>query len=112
MKKDKHLILRGPSYSLKRRVPVEYHRVDDREVVWISLDTDSLVQTAEKGSYPEVVCATEDGLEQRALYGPTGLMQTGGPVGKGTLNPHAYDKAVMSKLWDVSEEATDFDWGI
>lgn len=70
-----------------------------------------MVQSAEKGSYPEVMCATEDGLEQRALYGPTGRMQFVGPVGKGTLNAHAYDKAVMSKLWDVSEEATGFVWG-
>lgn len=71
-----------------------------------------MVQSAEKGSYPEVMCATEDGLEQRALYGPTGRMQFVGPVGKGTLNAHAYDKAVMSKLWDVSEEATGFVWGL
>ena len=31
-----------------------------------------MVQSAEKGAWPEVMCATEDGLEQRALYGPTG----------------------------------------
>lgn len=58
------------------------------------------------------MCATENGLEQRALYGPTGGMQTSGPVGKGTLNPHAYDKAVMEKLWVVSETATGFSWNI
>tara|TARA_X000000950_G_scaffold156522_1_gene191945 strand:+ start:542 stop:661 length:120 start_codon:yes stop_codon:yes gene_type:complete len=39
-------------------------------------------------------------------------MQTGGPVGKGTLNPHAYDKPVMEKLWTVSEKATGFHWEI
>lgn len=71
-----------------------------------------MVQTAEQGSYPEVMCATEDGLAQRALYGPTGRLEVVGPVGKGTLNPHAYDKAVMAKLWDVSEEATGFEWSI
>ncbi|MBU2983147.1 SDR family oxidoreductase [Lentibacter algarum] len=69
-----------------------------------------MVQSAERGAYPEVMCATEDGLEQRALYGPTGRMEFVGPVGKGTLNPHAYDKAVMEKLWTVSEEATGFNW--
>lgn len=69
-----------------------------------------LVQTAEKGSYPEVMCATENGLEQRALYGPTGRLEVVGPVGKGTLNAHAYDKAVMSQLWDVSEKAVGFEW--
>ena len=69
-----------------------------------------LVQSAEKGSYPEVMCATQDGLEQRALYGPTGRMEWTGPVGKGTLEPYAYDKAVMMKLWDRSEKETGFEW--
>lgn len=69
-----------------------------------------LVQSAEKGSWPEVMCATENGLEQRALYGPTGLAEFVGPVGKGTLHPHAYDKPVMVELWDVSEKATGFAW--
>ncbi len=69
-----------------------------------------LVQSAEKGSWPEVMCATEDGLEQRALYGPTGFLEFVGPVGKGTLNAHAYDKAVMQRLWDVSENATGYNW--
>ena len=69
-----------------------------------------LVQSAEKGSYPEVMCATQDGLEQRALYGPTGRMEWTGPVGKGTLEPYAHDKAVMAKLWDRSEKETGFEW--
>ena len=69
-----------------------------------------LVQTAEKGAYPEVMCATEDELEQRALYGPTGRMEFVGPVGKGTLNAHAYDKDVMVRLWAVSERETGFHW--
>ncbi|WP_394177964.1 SDR family oxidoreductase [Yoonia maritima] len=71
-----------------------------------------LVQSAEKGSWPEVMCATEQGLEQRALYGPTSRMEFVGPVGKGTLHPHAYDKAIMTKLWDISEKATGFNWRV
>ena len=71
-----------------------------------------LVQTAEKGSYPSVMCATKDGLAQRALYGPTGFIQFVGPVGKGTLNAHATDKPVMERLWSVSEEKTNFKWKI
>ena len=71
-----------------------------------------MVQSAEKGSYPEVMCATQDGLEQRALYGPTGRMEWTGPVGKGTLEPYAYDKAIMTKLWDRSEKETGFQWNI
>lgn len=79
--------------------------------VWWLMTKTPMVQTAEQGSYPEVMCATEDALtEQRALYGPTGLLQFVGPVGRGTLNPHAYDKPVMERLWRVSEEAVGFKW--
>ncbi len=71
-----------------------------------------MVQSAEKGSWPEVMCATEDGLEQRALYGPTGRAEFVGPVGKGTLHPHAYDKPVMERLWALSEEKTSLSWSL
>lgn len=81
-----------------------------RLIFWLMTKT-PLVQTAEKGSYPEVMCATEDSLtEQRALYGPTGRMEVVGPVGRGTLNAHAYYKVVMTRLWDESEKAVGFDW--
>lgn len=79
-------------------------------LAWWLMSKSPMVQTAEKGAYPEVMCATESGLEQRALYGPTGRMEFVGPVGKGTLHPHAHDKTVMSNLWDVSEKATGFSW--
>jgi len=69
-----------------------------------------LVQSAENGAYPEVMCATEDGLEARALYGPTGRNEWVGPVGKGTLEPYAYEKPVIERLWDLSEQETGFDW--
>jgi NAD(P)-dependent dehydrogenase (short-subunit alcohol dehydrogenase family) len=78
---------------------------------WLMTKT-PMVQTAERGAYPEVMCATEDGLTQRALHGPTGRMEFVGPVGKGTLNPHAHDKPVMARLWDVSEKATGFAWDL
>lgn len=69
-----------------------------------------MVQSAEQGAYPEVMCATRDGLEQRAFYGPTGRMEWVGPVGKGTLEPFAHDKAVMERLWERSERETGFHW--
>ncbi|GAA1950787.1 SDR family oxidoreductase [Microbacterium aquimaris] len=71
-----------------------------------------MVQSAEKGSYPEVMCATEDGLEQRALYGPTGRNEWVGPVGKGTLEPFAYDKNTTRRLWDLSEKEVGFEWNL
>lgn len=80
--------------------------------VWWLMTKSPMVQTAEKGAFPEVMCATENALEERALYGPTGRMEFVGPVGKGTLEPHAYDKTVMERLWEVSETATGFRWNI
>ncbi len=71
-----------------------------------------LVQSAEKGAYPEVMCATEDGLKQRAYYGPTGFMNFGGPVGEGKLEPFAHDSEVIARLWEVSERATSYIWPV
>jgi NAD(P)-dependent dehydrogenase (short-subunit alcohol dehydrogenase family) len=39
-----------------------------------------LAQSAEKGSWPEVMCATEKGLESAKYYGPTRLEMVG-PIG-------------------------------
>ncbi len=81
--------------------------------IWWFMTKTPMVQTAEQGSYPEVMCATEETLtDQRALYGPTGRMEAVGPVGRGTLNPHAYVKDVMVQLWSVSEKATGFSWKV
>lgn len=80
-----------------------------RFIFWLMTKT-PIVQSAEKGAYPALMCATEDGLEQRAFYGPTGFIQFVGPVGKGTLNAHAYDKATMQRLWDISAQETATVW--
>lgn len=81
-------------------------------IMWWLMTKLPLVQTAEKGAYPEVMCATQSGLEQRAIYGPTGRMEMVGPVGNGTLEPYAHDKAVMAKLWDRSEKETGYSWAV
>lgn len=79
-------------------------------IIFRLMSLSPLVQSAEKGAYPEVMCATEDGLEQRALYGPTGRLEWVGPVGRGTLEPFAFDKPTMVRLWDRSEKETGFSW--
>ena len=73
-----------------------------------------LVQSAEKGAYPEVMCATESEeiLNEKAYYGPTGLMQWKGPVGECRQEPHAQDMEVASKLWDRSEKEVNFTWNL
>ena len=63
-----------------------------------------LTQSAEKGAYPELMCATEDNLDQKGFYGPTGRSFWTGPVGEHKIEPHAKDMAVAKKLWDHSEE--------
>ncbi|MEM7532901.1 MAG: SDR family oxidoreductase [Chloroflexota bacterium] len=80
--------------------------------VWWLMTKSPMVQTAEKGAYPEIMCATEEGLEQRAFYGPTGRMEFVGPVGEGTLEPYAHDKGTMVKLWERSEEETGYKWDL
>lgn len=64
-----------------------------------------MVQSAEKGSYPALMCATEPSLDQSKFYGPTGRNYWTGPVGECKLEPHAKDKPTMERLWNFSEEA-------
>lgn len=80
--------------------------------MWNLMKLSPMVQSAEKGSYGQLMCATEQDLEQRAFYGPTGNMEAVGPVGEGTLEPYAVEKPVMSKLWDVTEEILGFKWAV
>ncbi len=78
--------------------------------VWQLMKLSPMVQSAEKGAYPELMCATETDLDQSGFYGPTGRNYWTGPVGECKLEPHAKDKPVMERLWKVSEEATGFKW--
>ncbi len=71
-----------------------------------------LTQSAEKGAYPQLMCATEQDLDQKEFYGPTGRNYWVGPVGAHELKAHAKDKALAVKLWDLSEEATGLKWNI
>ena len=71
-----------------------------------------LVQSAEKGAYPQLMCATEPNLDQSGFYGPTGRSNWVGPVGAHKLEPHAKDKAVAKRLWELSEKETGVKWNI
>lgn len=69
-----------------------------------------LTQTAEKGAYPQLMCATEVDLDPKGFYGPTGRSNWVGPVGAHEIKSHAKDKNVAKKLWEVSEDATGINW--
>ena len=71
-----------------------------------------LTQSAEKGAYPELMCATEEDLDQKGFYGPTGRSNWVGPVGEHKLEPHAKDKSVAEKLWALSEKETGIKWNL
>jgi len=65
-----------------------------------------IVQSAEKGAYPEVMCATETALDQKAYYGPTGRMQWVGPVSECKMEPFVFDSETAAKLWQDAEQKT------
>lgn len=71
-----------------------------------------LTQSAEKGAYPQLMCATEPNLDQGGFYGPTGRSNWTGPVGAHKLEPHAKDRAVAKRLWELSEKETGVKWNI
>ncbi|GJM35896.1 MAG: oxidoreductase [Saprospiraceae bacterium] len=80
--------------------------------VWQLMKLSPFVQSAEKGAYPQLMCATEPNLDQSGFYGPTGRNNWTGPVGKHKLEPHAKDKAVAKRLWNLSEKETGVKWNI
>lgn len=71
-----------------------------------------LTQSAEKGAYPQLMCATEEDLDQKGFYGPTGRSNWVGPVGSHRIEPHAKDKAVATSLWELSEKETAVSWNL
>ncbi len=67
-------------------------------------------QSAEKGSWPEVLCATENDVKPETLYGPTRRADTSGPVGECVIAEHVLDREAATRLWAVSEEMTGLTW--
>ena len=67
-----------------------------------------LTQSAEKGAYPQLMCATEEDLDPKGFYGPTGRNNWVGPVGEHKIEAHAKDKTVAQRLWDLSEKEINF----
>ncbi len=81
------------------------------KILWSVLSC-FIAQSAEKGSWPEVMCATEDGLKSEALYGPTKRADTVGPVGDCPLDELALDQEMAIRLWTLSEQKTSLSWSL
>ncbi|GGB55185.1 SDR family oxidoreductase [Shewanella inventionis] len=69
-----------------------------------------IAQSAEKGAWPEVMCATEQGLQSAALYGPTKRANTVGPVDQNKLDSIALNQDMAAKLWTLSLDKTSLNW--
>lgn len=69
-----------------------------------------LAQSAERGAWPEVLCATEPGLLPRALYGPTQRAEMVGAIGTCPLKDHVLDESAAERLWADAETKTGLSW--
>lgn len=69
-------------------------------------------QSAERGAWPEVLCATEDNLKEFAYYGPTKRSEMVGPVGECELEQNVLDSTQAAQLWEISEQKTGISWSI
>ncbi|AXR06139.1 SDR family oxidoreductase [Salinimonas sediminis] len=81
------------------------------KIIW-SLLAPLIAQSAQKGAWPEVMCATHHTVKPFTLYGPTKRADMVGPVGECVLHEVALDTAMAAKLWTVSEHKTGFTWPI
>ena len=79
------------------------------KILW-SILSRIIAQSAEKGSWPEVMCATEETLKPEKLYGPTKRAETVGPVDECPLDECALDRDMAAKLWTLSEQKTSLSW--
>ncbi|MBE9043585.1 SDR family oxidoreductase [Pleurocapsales cyanobacterium LEGE 10410] len=68
-----------------------------------------MAQSAEKGSWPEVMCATEEGLQSQKYYGPTRFEMVG-PIGECPLEEFVLNQEEAGKLWTLSEQKTSLSW--
>lgn len=79
------------------------------KMVW-ALASRFIAQSAERGSWPEVMCAAESEVEPFKLYGPTKRGQMVGAVGECPLDACALDSEAAAKLWTLSERKTGQCW--
>jgi hypothetical protein len=65
-----------------------------------------LAQSPERGALPTLYAATATGVEGGDYVGPDGPGEFRGFPKKVKAIPDAYDPAIGSRLWQVSEELT------
>lgn len=73
------------------------------KIIW-SILSRIIAQSAEKGSWPEVMCAVEKNLKPKTLYGPIKRAQMVGPIGNCPLDEVALEQEMATKLWKISRK--------
>lgn len=81
------------------------------KILWSTISP-IIAQSAEKGSWPEVMCATKEDLDAEKLYGPTKRADMVGAIGECQLDEIVLNRKMASKLWEISEQLTSFKWQI
>lgn len=81
------------------------------KIVW-SILSRIIAQSAKKGAWPEVMCATQEGLEPERYYGPTKRLHMVGPVSECPLDEVALNQEMADKLWTLSEQKTSMSWSL
>lgn len=67
-------------------------------------------QSADRGSWPLLLSASEATAQPGAYYGPTALFEMRGPVGLCQLAGPAKDDVAARQLWALSEEMLGIKW--
>ncbi|WP_027419016.1 oxidoreductase [Crocinitomix catalasitica] len=65
-----------------------------------------------KGALPTLMAALDDDVQGGDYFGPIGFKEMKGPPAKVKAKPRAYDEAIASKLWSISEELVGFEYDI
>jgi len=72
---------------------------------WLYVLTNALVaQSATRGAYPLALAAADTEAEPGTYYGPTGIMDIRGRVGRSSVAERARDEEVARQLWEATEQ--------
>ena len=73
---------------------------------WLNGRIEPFIPTPADASRPIVHAALAADVRGGDYYGPSGLLEIGGPPGRARLNPVVHDAATGRRLWTVSETMT------
>lgn len=69
-------------------------------------------QAPAAGAVPGALAAAGQEAKRGAYYGPQKVWESRGPVSDAKVADHALDRETQAWLWDESERAVNFEWGL